>query len=451
MVDGSIPGVTTTLRAPIAVELPASQARRIAIAAQRLDAAPPSPPAPPAAPSRPGPPVPPWPVNRGHLRRLVDAVGVLQIDSVNVLARAHLLPVFSRLGPYPTDLLDGAAWPARARDRFLVESWAHMASLIPVEREPLLRWRQRGKVDGPWGMVKRLHDDHPGFLGVVLDAIEELGPSSAGDIERALEAPGRGVAGWWEWSVTKIACEHLFATGAIAVARRRGFERIYDLTERVLPPAIAAAPTPAEPDAKRELVALAARAHGVGTVGDLADYYRMGVADTKRALADLVEDGRVVPVTVDGWSDPAFLHRDARIPRRADGTALLSPFDPLIWRRQRTERIFGFHYRIEIYTPAPKRTYGYYVLPLLVGDRLAGRFDLKADRATGRLLVRAAWVEPDADAGSTADAATVELGRMSRWLGLDEVVVLPRGNLARDLAGALARRPGTGAADNLPR
>lgn len=428
-------------RAPV-VELTAAQARRIAIAAQRL-----------AAPAPAGP----RPVNRGHLRRLVDSIGLLQIDSVNVLARAHLLPIFSRLGPYSTGVLDGAAWPARRGDRLLIESWAHVASLIPVNHEPLLRWRQRNReTEGPGEWVTRMQAEHPGFLDVVLDTIRELGPSSAGDIEKALEAPGRAVAGWWEWSITKIACERLFMVGAIGVAQRRGFERLYDLTERVLPPAVAAAPTPADADAKRELVAIAARAHGVGTVGDLADYYRMSVADTKQALAELVEDGRVSPVAVAGWPERAFLHRDARIPRTVNGAALLSPFDPLVWRRERTERMFGFHYRIEIYTPAPKRTFGYYVLPLLVGDQLVGRFDLKADRATGRLLVQAAWFEPGADEAATADAAAVELDRMARWLGLDETVVMPRGTLWRTLSrrngiGVRDDRPDRPAADSLPR
>lgn len=415
-------------------ELSADQARRIAIAAQRL--------AEPAPAATSGSVTAPRAVHRGHLRRLVDDIGILQIDSVNVLARAHLLPVFSRLGPYPTSVLEGAAWPARSRDRLLTESWAHMASLIPVEREPLLRWRQRHHAaDGVWGHVTRLQAEHPGFLDVVLNAIAELGPSSAGDVEKALEVPGRGVAGWWEWSITKIACEHLFASGAIGVAGRRGFERIYDLTERVLPPSVVAAPTPDEADAKRELVALAARAHGIGTVADLADYYRMGVADTRQALADLVEDGRVLEVTVRGWDRPAFLHAQARVPRSVGGAALLSPFDPLVWRRDRTARIFGMHYRIEIYTPAAKRIYGYYVLPLLVGDRLVGRFDLKADRATGRLLVQAAWLEPGADPATTAAAAAIELGRMACWLELSEVVVAPRGTLAGPLSRHSPIRP----------
>ena len=430
--------MTTTARPTprTQVALSAAQARRVAVAAQRLGSARPSPDGWSASNVRSEPNG--RPVNRGHLRRLVDAIGVLQIDSVNVLARAHLLPVFSRLGPYPTDLLDGAAWPARNRDRLLVETWAHQASLIPVEHQPLLRWRQAQLVNGPWGMVDRLHREHPGFLDVVLDAIAELGPSSAGDVEKALQAPGRDEGGWWEWSVTKIACEHLFAVGAIGVTYRRGFERVYDLMDRILPASVAAAPTPAAADAKRSLVAIAARAHGVGTAADLADYYRLGVADTKRALAELVEDGAVLPARVDGWREPAYLHRDARIPRMVGGAALLSPFDPLVWKRARTERIFEYHYRIEIYTPAPKRTYGYYVLPLLVGDRLVGRFDLKADRAGGRLLVQASWVEPGSDPAVAADAAAGELIRMARWLGSAAVVVMPRGNLA----AGLARRPG---------
>lgn len=368
----------------------------------------------------------------------MEAIGLLQIDSVNVLARAHRLPLFSRLGPYPAGLLDGAAWPARSADRMLVETWAHAASLVPVQTHPLHRWRQHRYATEPWPRVDQLRVRHPDFLDVVVAAITDLGASSAGEIEKALEAPGRAVSGWWEWSMTKTACEYLFAIGTIAVSHRRGFERIYDLAERVLPAPVIAAPTPAEPDAKRELVAMAAQAHGIGTVADLADYFRIRVDHTRRALSELVEDGVVLPARVEGWREPAFLHRDARIPRAVGGAALLCPFDPLIWRRERTERLFGFHYRIEIYTPAPKRTYGYYVLPLLAGDRLVGRLDLKADRAAGQLLVQASWLEPGADEATTADVAAFELTRMARWLGLAEVIVVPRG----DLAVELVRRPG---------
>ena len=321
--------------------------------------------------------------------RLVRSIGLLQIDSVNVLARAHLLPIFSRLGDYPVSVLDGAAWPRSSRDRLLVEAWAHVASLIPLSVQPLVRWRQEQFATEPWGRVDTLRRNHPGFLDTVLAVIAEQGPSPAGDIEKALEAPGRETSGWWEWSITKTACEYLFAVGAIGVAYRRGFERCYHLIERVLPPEILATPTPAVADAKRALLALAARSHGIGTVADLADYYRISVRSARIALAELVEEGEVTQVRVRGWKEPAFLHKDARIPRRVNGSALLCPFDPLIWARDRTERLFGTRYRIEIYVPAAQRQYGYYVLPLLVGEQIVGRFDLKADRATGRLLVQA--------------------------------------------------------------
>jgi uncharacterized protein YcaQ len=263
---------------------------------------------------------------------------------------------------------------------------------------------------------------------------------SAGQIEKELAAPGKGRSGWWEWSQTKHACELLFADGIIGTAYRRGFERCYDLLERIVPPAVLGQPTPVEADAKRALVELSARHHGIGTVRDLADYYRLPVADTKAALVDLQESGAVTKVAVRGWREPAYLHRDARQPRRVSGAALLCPFDPLIWERARTERLFGVRYRIGIYTPAAKRVPGYYVFLLLVGEVIAGRFDLKADRATSRLLVQSAWNEPGADASTTVDAAVGQLRSMAIWLGLGEVVVADRG----DLAGSLRRALRTG-------
>jgi uncharacterized protein YcaQ len=404
-----------------AAELTAGQARRIAIAAQQL--------------ATPLPPIGAGdrPINRGHLNRLLQAIGLLQIDSVNVLARAHLLPIFSRLGPYPYTLLEGAAWPRRSADRLLVEAWAHVASLVPIGIEPLLRSRRQRFVDEPWPRVDAVRRDHPGFLDTVLAVIDEQGPMSAGDIEKALEAPGRGISGWWEWSITKTACEYLFAVGAIGVAYRRGFERCYDLMERVLPAAVLAAPTPTEADAKRALMALAASHHGIGTASDLADYYRIGLNSARLALADLVDDGEVIQVQVQGWPEVGYLHRGARIPRKVTGAALLCPFDPLIWERKRTERLFGFHYRIEIYTPLPKRQFGYYVFPLLVGEHLVGRFDLKADRLGSRLLVQASWLEEGADPVLAADVAAVELARMAHWLDLTDIVVMPRGDLWRTL------------------
>jgi len=396
--------------------LTVGQARRIAIAAQQL-----------ASPPRPAG----SPVNRGHLRRLLSSIGLLQIDSVNVLARAHYLPVFARLGGYPKSLLDGAAWPARPQDRLLMETWAHVASMVPVTTEPLLRWRRRrGEV--PW--LK----EHSAFAADVLDVVRERGALSAGQIEKVLAAPGRGRAGWWEWSQTKHACELLFAEGALGTSHRRGFERCYDLLERVVPPSVLAEPTPCEADAKRALVELSARHHGIGTVRDLADYYRLPVAATKSALLDLQEDGAVTKVAVRGWREPAYLHRDARQPRRVSGSALLCPFDPLIWERSRTERLFGVRYRIEIYTPAAKRVHGYYVFLLLVGETISGRFDLKADRGAGRLLVQAAWNESGVDPSTTVDAAVGQLRSMAAWLGLGEVVAADRGDLAAPLRRALA-------------
>lgn len=407
-------------------EITAAQARRTAIAAQGLSS-----PLPPTA----------GVVNRGHLRRAVDRLGVLQIDSVNVVARAHFLPLFARLGEYPVDLLTGAAWPDRAADRTLLETWAHEASLIPIELQPLLRWRQESFVDGPWSSAATLRTEHPGFCERVLAVVRAQGPLSAGDIEKVLEAPGKGNPGWWRWSPTKTATEYLFAIGAIGTSYRRGFERVYDLTERIVPAAVAAVPTPSEADAKRALIARSAKSHGIGTAADLADYYRIRNDDAKKALAELIEEGTVIPVRVRGWREVAYLHKDARMPRQVTGRALLCPFDPLIWERARTERLFDFRYRIEIYTPSEKRTYGYYVFPLLVGEALVGRFDLKADRATGRLLVQASWSEPGTEPLQVAGAAAVELHRMARWLKLEEVTVMPRGNLHPALALA-ARRAG---------
>ncbi|RIJ70335.1 winged helix-turn-helix domain-containing protein [Nakamurella silvestris] len=397
-----------------------AQARRIAVAAQGLAA----PTADDAA------------LNLGHLQRQVDRLGLLQIDSVNVLARAHYLPLFSRLGVYPTGLLDEAAWSSRPAKRRLVETWAHEASLIPVRTEPMMRWRRKELEDGKWRSARGLLDKHPGFVEQVLAVISDSGPISAGEVERMLEA-GRGEGGWWGWSNTKVACEFLFATGVISTAHRRGFARCYDLTERVLPPSVLATPTPSTVDAKRGLVEISAAAHGIGTPADLADYFRLPVAETKAALLELTEAGVVEPVTVPGWRDTTYLHTAARLPRRTSGAALLCPFDPLVWFRQRTERLFDFHYRIEIYTPAEKRIFGYYVFPLLVDDVLVGRLDLKADRAAGQLLVQSAWLEPGVVPVDVAERAVGELKRMARWLGLDEVVIVGRGDFAPALAGEL--------------
>jgi uncharacterized protein YcaQ len=426
--DGNIRAVTARSSLPTPVRtITGAQARRTAVAAQQLHR------------PRPDAGMREAAINRGHLGRLAEKIGVLQIDSVNVLARAHYLPVFARLGRYPTTVLDAAAWPARPKDRVLLESWAHVASLVPIRTEPLLRWRQQ-RMAQRW-RPDQLLAQHPDLLDRVLDVIAEHGPISAGGVEKTLEAPGRGRPGWWEWSATKRVCEYLFVSGTTAVAGRRSFERQYDLADRVLPAQVRAIPTPERGDAIRELTAMAARHHGIGTVGDIADYYRLRNDDTQQALVELAEAGVVQPVAVRGWKERGWLHTDAIMPRSVTGRALLCPFDPLIWHRPRTERIFDVHYRIEIYTPQAKRKHGYYVCPLLVGDALVGRFDLKADRAGGRLLVQASWLEPGAAAEPAAEAAASELVEMAAWLGLGDVVVMPRGDLAGPLRRTLHSLP----------
>lgn len=399
---------------PPVLTITAAQARRTAIAAQglhrrRTGATP----------------------HRGTFGKLVDRIGVLQIDSVNVLARAHYLPAFSRLGAYRPELLDDIAWPKRNKDRMLLESWAHVASLVELDLEPALRFRQQTM--GERWRPDDLIDAHPGLQERIVEVIAAEGPISAGGIEKILGAPGKGRPGWWEWSATKRISEYLFLSGTTAVAGRKSFERLYDLSERVVPQHIRDLPTPTPDEARRLLVQRAIRHHGIGTVGDIADYYRLKIAGTQQALSELVEEGTVLPVAVRGWKDRVYLDSEAAMPRKVDGRALLCPFDPLIWHRPRTERMFGMHYRIEIYTPEPKRTYGYYVFPLLVGDEFVGRFDLKADRAAGELLVQASFAEPDADPSAACEAAAVELAEMARWLGLSRIVVKDRGDLARQL------------------
>jgi uncharacterized protein YcaQ len=365
-------------------------------------------------------------VGTRRLLRLLDRLCLHQIDSVNVLARAHYLPAFSRLGPYPRELLDRAAW---GRPRRLFEYWAHEASLLPFELHPLLRWRmaraERG--DGLWRSMRAFAGERRAEADAVFARIAAEGPLAASDFE------DKGGKGWWAWSGAKRALEYLFAAGRITTATRRGsFERVYDLPERVLPPAVLALPTPDEGHAQRALVERAARALGVATGSDLRDYFRLSPGEAAPRIAELVEAGTLIPVAVEGWRQPAYLHKEARPPRRATGQALLVPFDPLIWDRARTERLFGLRYRIEIYTPAERRVHGYYVLPFLLGDQIAARVDLKADRKAGALLVQSAHAEP----GAPADAAgrlAAELRLMAEWLGLGSIGVRPRGDLASPL------------------
>lgn len=372
-------------------------ARRIGLAAQGFGGAKPA--------------LPNW----GHLARNLGRLGLHQIDSVNVLARAHYLPAFSRLGPYDSGLLDGAAWGLR-RKRRLFEYWAHEASLLPLDLHPLLRWRmaEADRGETGWGSVRRFATERRGEAEAILARIRNEGPMAASDFEH-----GRSRSGWWEWGTTKHALEFLFWAGHVTTATRRGsFERVYDLPERVIPSAILDLPTPAPADAQRELLALAARALGIATAGDLRDYFRLKPEPVRAAIEALVEDGTLIPVAVEGWRQPAYLHAAARRPRRIRTQALLAPFDPLIWERSRTERLFGFRYRIEIYTPADKRVHGYYVLPYLMDEALVARVDLKADRQSGRLLVRGTHLEPDAPI-DTRERLAAELASMAAWLGLE--------------------------------
>jgi len=368
-------------------------------------------------------------VDRRHLRRVMDRVGLIQIDSVNVLVRSQELPLFARLGPHPRDLL-----PRAAADGELFEYWGHEASHIPVEHHRLFRWKMARATERAWGSVARMGRDRPGYVEAVYEMVAERGPVVAGELSERTVPKGA----WWDWDHAKLALEWLFYTGRITARRRvNDFARLYDLPERMLPPEALAAPTPPEPEARKKLLVLAAGSLGVGTVRDLADYHRQLIPTCRPLISELAEDGRLVPVTVEGWKEPAYLHPEAVLPRWVRARALLSPFDSLVWERPRLERVFGFHYRIEIYTPAPKRHFGYYVLPFLLGDELVARVDLKAERATGVLLVRGAYAEPGVPEGLVAEELAEELASMAGWLGLDRVEVEPRGDLAPALKAAV--------------
>ena len=400
------------------MKLTSGQARRVAVAAQGF-----------------AEPKPVGPVTRSHLRRLVSRIQVLQLDSVSVAVRAHYAPIFSRLGPYDRGVLERAAWSHSARSpRLLVEYWAHEAALMAVDDWPLLRWRMREYADGRWG--KEIVRKNRQLAADVVAAVAELGPSTAGQIEAHLAAEPRGRKGpWWDRSDTKWVAEALFASGTLTTGTRIGFARHYDLSERVLPPDVFAREV-TDADAIRELVLRSATALGVATETDIRDYFRLGAGQAKPVIADLVAEGELEAVEVDGWTAPAYLRAGQVVPRVTRGTALLCPFDPLIFFRPRVERLFDFHYRIEIYVPEPKRQFGYYVWPFLLDGELVGRVDLKADRIHGALLVPGAFVEPGRDADRVAAALASELRTMATWLGLEDVVVGERG----DLAEALRRR-----------
>ena len=367
-------------------------------------------------------------VTQRHLLAVLKRIGMLQIDSVNVLMRAHYFPLFSRLGPYPVKLLDETCYTRRRR---FFEYWGHEACLLPLEAFPLLRWRMERARNfvGTWGLLSRFAKTRPDFIERVLEVVKEHGPAGASEIEQhvAEERP-RDSRGWWGWSDSKAALEFLFWCGRITTATRRNFQRVYDLTERVIPPEILNAQILSTEDAHRGLIRIASRALGLATELDLRDYFRLQPEESRTRIAELVETGELVPVTVEGWK--AYLHRDTKIPRQVNGQALISPFDPLIWERKRPERLFQFRYRIEIYTPARKREHGYYVLPFLLGDRLVARVDLKADRKLRRLHVLSALEEAGVDRQLVAAALASELALLAEWLGLERIHVAPRGSLA---------------------
>jgi len=399
------------------------QARRVALGAQGLDRR---------------RPVLGSAITMRHLQQVVDRTGLLQIDSVNVLARAHLMPLYSRLGAFDPTLLDRASGTAPRR---LVEYWAHMASYVPPSTYRLLEWRQRQYRVEAWGAISGVELAHSGVVVEIRDLIAARGPMTASQVHElyAVDHPRTRTEWGWNWTVAKRALEFLFFTGVVTSARRNAaFERCYDLTERVLPPAVLAAPPIADDDAVRALVEISARAHGVGSLRCLADYFRLRPAPARQAVDELVEEGVLLPVQVTGWDRDAYLHADARRPRRATARTLLSPFDPLVFERRRLEELFGMRYRIEIYVPAAQRVHGYYVLPFLLEEGLVARVDLKADRADGVLRVLAAHGEDGAPAQTPVELAA-ELRELAGWLGMDriEVAAPRRGDLAATLAAAL--------------
>lgn len=382
------------------------QARRLALAAQGFGMARPS-----------------GRIDSRHFRRVIDRIGVVQLDSVNVLARTHYLPFFSRLGAYDRDRLDSWIWGSGE----MFEYWAHMASVVPVETHRLFRWRMER--EGIWSAFEKVLEKRPDYLEAVLDEVRLRGPVRTSD----LEDPGnkRGVDSMWNWSEGKMALEWWFFKGALSVPARPNFVRLYDVAERVLPREHLEAPTPPEDEARAELLVRVAGSLGIGTASDLADYYRM--SHVGPLLDRLVKEGRLVEVQVDGWRQKAYVLPEATVPRRVAPTALLSPFDNLVFNRDRVERLWDFFYRIEIYVPAPKRVYGYYVLPFMHEGRLVGRVDLKSDRANGSLLVRGAYGEDGIDRVAVGRALRGELESMASWLGLSGVVVEEKGDLAPHL------------------
>lgn len=377
------------------------QARRLALAAQGF-----------------GGRQPPASIKASRLNQQIERLGLLQIDSVNALVRAHYLPLFSRLGSYPQQLLDQAAW-SQGRQRTLFEYWGHEASLLPMSMYPLMRWRmQRARQgQGIYSQLARFGQERQATLRRVLAAVEEQGALGAGSLSTREQRAGP----WWDWSDEKHALEWLFAAGEVTVSGRRGFERLYDLPERVIPAAILQQMPLEEAQAQRRLLLQAAGALGVATEKDLRDYFRLDPGDSRARLAELCESGELMRCEVQGWKQSAYCLPEARVPRKVEASALLSPFDSLIWERSRTERLFDFRYRLEIYTPQHKRVYGYYVLPFLHNERIAARVDLRAERAQGRLAVHAVHEEPFGLDEEGVRALALQLRKMADWLGLEQI------------------------------
>ena len=394
--------------------LSAGQVRRIALAAQGLDGRRPQ-----------------GRVDRRHLRQVLDRVGLIQIDSVNVLVRSQELPLLARLGPHPRSLIPDATAAGE-----LFEYWGHEASHIPTEHHHLYRWKMSAYREmGLWPELRRISTERPDHVEEVYRRVEADGPIVAGDLSERVGKKGS----WWDWDVSKTALEFLFRVGRLTARRRANdFARVYDIPERMIPAAHLNRPDPAPEDGRKGLLMQAARAMGVATARDLAQYHRQKPAIATPLVRELAEDAALLAVRVDGWKDPAYLHPQAAIPRRVDAAAFLSPFDSLCWERDRMARVFGFDYRIEIYTPAPKRQYGYYVLPFLFGDQLVGRADLKADRQAGTLRVPGVYGEPGIPEADVAEAMAGELRAMAGWLGLAQVEVGVRGELAPLVSAALA-------------
>ncbi|MEM8902455.1 MAG: crosslink repair DNA glycosylase YcaQ family protein [Actinomycetota bacterium] len=366
-------------------------------------------------------------VDARHFDRVLDRMAILQLDSVNVICRSHFLPVLARLGPYDPDALDRHLWRSGRAFEYL----AHEASISPMQRHPLLRFRMAA---GRWKAGRALEEERPDYLRSIVEQVETEGPLAVGD----LHDPGGRGGSWWGWSPGKVALEWLYVTGRLSIAfRTKAFVTHYELPERVIPADVLAAPTPTLDESLRELVLVGARSAGVGTAADLADWFRLPIRPVRKLVPELVATGELEEVEVEGWDEPAFVHPEASIPRRIEGTRLLSPFDPVVWFRPRAERLFGFRYRIEIYVPEQDRVHGYYVLPVLSGSELVGRLDLKADRRAGTLLVRGSFAEDHADPDIVADDLVEPLHELAGFLGLADVVVHDRGDLAPSLGRAV--------------